>query len=86
MFDSSANATPEFEGRGGDELALSISSMLTRAYSDSSCLNLAELCVLPRFKCWVLYVDILVSLSIVLAAVCVFFELFLFCQFIHYEL
>jgi len=60
FVDCSANAAPEFEGRGGDELALSVSSMLTRAYSDAGCLDLSALCVLPRLKCWVLYVDILI--------------------------
>ena len=34
FVDCSANATPEFEGRGGDELATEISRTLTRAYRD----------------------------------------------------
>jgi len=57
--DCSANATPEFEGRGGEQLAMSISSMLTRAYSHPSCLDLSTLCIIPQQKCWILYVDIL---------------------------
>ena len=58
---SSANATPEFEGRGGEELAVEISNMLTRAYDCPSCLDLHKLCVVPGQQCWVLYVDVLVG-------------------------
>jgi exosome complex component RRP42 len=59
FVDCSANATPEFEGRGGEELATSITSMLARAYSHCSCLDLTSLCIIPKLKCWILYVDIL---------------------------
>jgi len=61
---SSANATPEFEGRGGEELANQIAKFLHQAYSSSETLNLTELCVLPNLQCWVLYIDILVSNNI----------------------
>ena len=57
---SSANATPEFEGRGGEDLANEISRFLHRAYS-AGALNLEELCVVSGQQCWILYVDILVS-------------------------
>ncbi|XP_041376062.1 exosome complex component RRP42-like [Gigantopelta aegis] len=59
FVDCSANATPEFEGKGGDELAVEISNMLVRAYDCPGCLNLESLCVIPKQQCWVLYVDIL---------------------------
>ena len=59
---SSANATPEFEGRGGEELATEISNMLTRAYDCPSCIDLTKLCVVPGQQCWILYVDVLVSM------------------------
>lgn len=59
FVDCSANATPEFEGRGGEELAVEISNMLTRAYDCPSCLDLNKLCVVPGQQCWVLYVDVL---------------------------
>lgn len=59
FVDCSANATPEFEGRGGEELAVEISNMLTRAYDCPSCLDLHKLCVVPGQQCWVLYVDVL---------------------------
>ena len=47
FVDCSANATPEFEGRGGDELATEISRTLTRAYRDPQVFDLKSLCLLP---------------------------------------
>lgn len=58
---SSANATPEFEGRGGEQLANSISNMMQRAYQSSDAFNLKQLCIFEGKQCWKLYVDILVS-------------------------
>lgn len=60
IFFSSANATPEFEGRGGEQLASSISNMMQRAYHSSQAFNLKQLCILEGKQCWKLYVDILV--------------------------
>lgn len=60
FVDCSANATPEFEGRGGEELAMEISNTLQKAYLSSQAFNLKKLCILPRQQCWKLYVDILV--------------------------
>lgn len=54
---SSANATPTFEGRGGEDLANEISSSLQKAYD---ILPLNDLCIVPNFSCWKLYVDILI--------------------------
>lgn len=54
---SSANATPAFEGRGGEDLANEISSALLKAYD---VLPLNNLCIVPGFSCWKLYVDILI--------------------------
>jgi len=34
FVDCSANATPEFEGRGGEDLALEIAQTLSHAYND----------------------------------------------------
>ncbi len=36
FIDCSANATPEFEGRGGEDLALEISQTLSHAYNDKN--------------------------------------------------
>ncbi|KAG4081194.1 hypothetical protein HA402_014642 [Bradysia odoriphaga] len=60
FIDCSANATPEFEGRGGEELALEISNTLQKAYQSSKAFQLKNLCILPRQQCWKLYVDILI--------------------------
>nr|SVE93864.1 EOG090X0CWA [Scapholeberis mucronata] len=60
FVDCSANATPEFEGRGGEDLANEISQFLHKAYLVGSTLDVAELCVLPGHQCWILYVDILI--------------------------
>jgi len=60
FVDCSANATPEFEGRGGNELATEISRILTRAYRDPRVFDLKSLCLLPGRQCWLLYVDILI--------------------------
>lgn len=63
---SSANATPEFEGRGGEQLANSISNMLQRAYDSKQAFNLKQFCILEGKQCWKLFVDILVSILLIL--------------------
>lgn len=57
FVDCSANATPEFEGRGGQALADSLSATLQRAYNT---FDTTPLCLLKGHQCWVLYVDILI--------------------------
>jgi len=59
FLDCSANATPEFEGRGGEALASEITALLTRAYACPNTMNYQSLCVLPGQQCWLLYVDVL---------------------------
>ncbi|KAL5022275.1 hypothetical protein ScPMuIL_001430 [Solemya velum] len=59
FVDCSANATPQFEGRGGEELATEISNLLSRSYDCPSCFDLSSLCVLPGQQCWILYIDVL---------------------------
>lgn len=58
---SSANATPDFEGRGGEDLAEAISNTLTSAYRSSFSFDSRKLCILAGRKCWKVYVDVLVS-------------------------
>lgn len=58
---SSANATPEFEGRGGDDLGTEIANTLSRIFHNKSSVDLQALCISPREHCWVLYVDVLVG-------------------------
>lgn len=59
FVDCSANATPEFEGRGGEVLATEISTILSRAYDNQNALDLKSLSVIPGSQCWILYIDIL---------------------------
>lgn len=60
FVDCSANATPEFEGRGGEQLAISISNMMQRAYQSSQAFSLKQLCIFEGKQCWKLYIDILI--------------------------
>lgn len=60
FVDCSANATPDFEGRGGEELALEISNTLTKVFISPNAFDLKKLCILARKHCWKLYIDILV--------------------------
>ncbi|KAG7203192.1 hypothetical protein KM043_010299 [Ampulex compressa] len=60
FVDCSANATPAFEGKGGDNLATEISNILTIAYQTRDAIDLRKLCILPHQKCWKIYVDILI--------------------------
>lgn len=60
---SSANAAPEFEGRGGDDLGTEIANTLYRIFNKSS-VDLKSLCISPQEHCWVLYVDVLVSVAL----------------------
>lgn len=57
---SSANATPAFEGKGGDDLGTEISNVLSMAYETPDVFDLRQLCIIPHKKCWKMYVDILV--------------------------
>lgn len=61
FVDCSANAAPEFEGRGGEELAMEFANTLEVAYRSRQAFNLRDLCILPQQRCWKLFVDVLVS-------------------------
>ncbi|KAJ8735409.1 hypothetical protein PYW07_007029 [Mythimna separata] len=58
--DCSANATPQFEGRGGDQLAVGIANLMQAAYQSSQAFNLKQLCIFEGKQCWKLFVDILI--------------------------
>ncbi|PZC85700.1 hypothetical protein B5X24_HaOG215970 [Helicoverpa armigera] len=60
FVDCSANATPQFEGRGGEQLAVGISNLLQSAYHSSQAFDLKQLCILEGKQCWKLCVDILI--------------------------
>ena len=58
-FTSSANATPEFQGRGGEQIASQIVNILANLFSSKN-FDLTQLCIVPGKKCWNLNVDIVV--------------------------
>ncbi|XP_030645207.1 exosome complex component RRP42 [Chanos chanos] len=59
FVDCSANATPEFEGRGGEELGIDLSNTLYKVFNNKHSIDLRSLCICPGEHCWVLYVDVL---------------------------
>ncbi|XP_034016633.1 exosome complex component RRP42 [Thalassophryne amazonica] len=59
FVDCSANATPEFEGRGGEELGTELSNTLYKVFSNKHTVDLKSLCISAGENCWVLYVDVL---------------------------
>ncbi|KAK2836706.1 hypothetical protein Q7C36_014575 [Tachysurus vachellii] len=59
FVDCSANATPEFEGRGGEELGVELSNTLYKVFNNRHSVDLRSLCICPGEHCWVLYVDVL---------------------------
>ncbi len=62
MLYSSPTASPDFEGRGGDELAEKICRILSIAYDKSGTIDLKKLSITPKKYCYVIDVDILVRL------------------------
>lgn len=60
FVDCSANATPDFEGRGGENLAVQITNTLSAAYQSTVAFNLRKLCIVKGRKCWKFFVDILI--------------------------
>lgn len=61
VMPSSALASPQFEGRSGEELGQHLAHCLTQLYSSQECLDLESLIIVPGQQCWVLFVDALVS-------------------------
>ncbi|XP_046842125.1 exosome complex component RRP42-like [Xenia sp. Carnegie-2017] len=60
LVNCSANASPKFEGRGGEELSSELSRILDKAFSNKSAIDLKSLSIVSGQQCWVLYVDALV--------------------------
>lgn len=57
---STANASPSFEGKGGDDVALELSNGLAEILNEKT-LDLESLCIVPGKHCWSLFVDAVVS-------------------------
>lgn len=60
FVDCSANATPDFEGRGGEDLAVQIANTLSAAYQSPVAFDLRKLCIVKGRKCWKFFIDILI--------------------------
>ena len=58
FLDISANASPFFEGRGGQDIANEITDLLENSYQH--CKFLENLCVVPGQTVWCIFVDSLV--------------------------
>lgn len=56
--DCSANASPRFEGRGGEELAQEIVFVLSNSIIPA--INKKSLCISEGYKVWIIYVDVLI--------------------------
>lgn len=54
------SVSPEFEGRGGDELNLDLTRIIERIFVSKDAIDLSKLCIYPGQKCWVLFVDVMV--------------------------
>jgi len=58
--DCSPNASPSFQGRGGQNLSNNICNHLSRIYANKGVLDLSKLGILPFKYCWVVHVDVLI--------------------------
>lgn len=56
--DCSANASPKFEGRGGEDLAQELSFVLSNALLPA--IDRTALCISKAHKVWIYYIDVLI--------------------------
>eukprot|EP00029_Vermamoeba_vermiformis_P013882 TRINITY_DN8823_c0_g1_i1.p1 TRINITY_DN8823_c0_g1~~TRINITY_DN8823_c0_g1_i1.p1 ORF type:complete len:295 (+),score=59.47 TRINITY_DN8823_c0_g1_i1:74-958(+) len=54
------SASPEFEGRGGEELNLELSNIVERLLQSSAAFKSDKLCLVPGKQVWIIYVDAMV--------------------------
>jgi len=54
------SASPEFEGRGAEDLNTELARVLERLLQTESALDLTKLCIIPGKVCWILYIDAMV--------------------------
>lgn len=59
FVECTANASPSFEGKGGDDVALELSNGLAEILNEKT-LDLESLCIVPGKHCWSLFVDAVV--------------------------
>jgi exosome complex component RRP42 len=54
------SASPEFEGRGAEELNATLAATLSNLIRNSFAIDWKSLCISPGKQCWIVYVDCLV--------------------------
>jgi len=54
------SASPEFEGRGAEELNTELARILERLLKTENVIEMEKLCIIPGKVCWILYIDALV--------------------------
>lgn len=54
------SASPEFEGRGAEELNATLAATLSNLIRNSFAIDWKSLCITPGRQCWIVYVDCLV--------------------------
>lgn len=54
------SASPEFEGRGAEELNATLAATLNNLIRNSFAIDWKSLCISPGKQCWIVYVDCLV--------------------------
>jgi exosome complex component RRP42 len=59
-WNSCPSASPEFEGRGAEELNIELARVIERVLTAPSALDMKSLCLIPGKQCWVLYIDVMV--------------------------
>ena len=64
LHSSSANASPSFEGKGGDDIALELSNGLAKVVN-SQTLDLESFLIVPGKHCWALFIDAVVFFSFI---------------------
>jgi exosome complex component RRP42 len=60
LENSSPSASPEFEGRGGEEVNLELTQIMKRIFNTKNVLDLSKLCIYSGQKCWVIFIDVMV--------------------------
>ena len=64
LLHSSALASPDFQGREGENLGQHLAHRLAQVYQNR-CIDFSKLSIVAGTHCWVLYVDALVNMQLV---------------------
>jgi exosome complex component RRP42 len=54
------SASPEFEGKGAEDLNVKLAVALEQLILSSDHVDLKSLCLIPKRQCWILYIDAMV--------------------------